>query len=84
MLGVVAVMLTVAIWGEIESDGYWRGFGVAAVLLAASLASVSILRRSSRGAGTAVFCPMCGERHEAPLGETVVCPACEGRYRVTA
>jgi hypothetical protein len=84
MLGVVALMLIVAIWGEIETNGYWRAFGVASVLLAASLASVPVLHRSSRGARTAEFCPMCGARNDAPIGEQTVCPTCDRRYRVVA
>ena len=84
MLGVVALMLTVAIWGEIDGTGYWRGFGVASVLLAASLASVPVLHRSSRGAETASYCPMCGDPNDAAIGEQTVCPTCDRRYRVAA
>ena len=84
MLGVVALMLIVAIWGEIDSSGYWRAFGVASVLLAASLASVPVLHRSSRGARTAEFCPMCGVPNDAAIGEQTICPTCDRRYRVVA
>lgn len=84
MLGVVALMLIVAIWGEIDSDGYWRGFGVAAVLLAASLAAIPVLHRSSRGAAAAEYCPMCGAPSHAAIGEQTVCAACDRRYRVAA
>ena len=84
MLAVVALMLVVAIWGEIETNGYWRGFGVASVLLAASLATIPVLHRSSRSATTAEFCPLCGAHSSAAIGEQTVCPACDGRYRVAA
>ena len=84
MLGVVALMLTVAIWGEIEGSGYWRGFGVASVLLAAFLASVPVLHRSSRRAERAEYCPMCGAPNDAVIGEQSVCPACDRRYRIAA
>jgi hypothetical protein len=83
MLGVVAAMLMVAVWGEIDESGYWRGFGVASVLLAASLASVPVLHRSSRGVETANYCPICGAPSDAAIGERTVCPMCDRRYRVT-
>jgi hypothetical protein len=82
MLGVVSLMLIVAIWGEIGASGYWRGFGVASVLLAAFLASVPVLHRSSRKAEVAEFCPMCGSANPAQLGEQTACASCDRRYRV--
>jgi peptidoglycan/LPS O-acetylase OafA/YrhL len=82
MLGTVAVMLSVAVWGEIDTSGYWRGFGVVSVLLAAFLASVPVLHRSSRGAEKSEFCPMCGAHSMAAIGEPAVCPTCDRRYRV--
>ena len=84
MLGVVALMLTAALWGDIGADGYWRGFGVASVVLAALLASIPLLHRSSRGAETAEFCPMCGSPNHAAIGAQTACPNCDRRYRVVA
>lgn len=84
MIGVVAFMLLLALWAEIGGSGYWRGFGVASVLLAASLASVPVLHRSSRGAEEVEYCPMCGAPSHAAIGEQTVCPTCDRRYRVAA
>lgn len=84
MLGVVALMLTVAIWAEIDSNGYWRGFGVASVLMAAFLASIPVLHRSSRSADSAEFCPICGATSHATIGERAVCPTCDRSYRIAA
>ncbi len=80
---VVAAMVVIGMWSELDSDAYWRVFGVAAVLLAAFLAATPILHRSSRTAvGVARYCPMCGTAHEAPTGVETSCPACEHAYRV--
>lgn len=83
--GVVALMLSVGIWSELNNDIYWRAFGIAAVLLAAFLAAVPMLHRSGWTEGvTTSFCPMCGGAHQAPLAADTDCPACGSRYRVTA
>lgn len=84
LVAIVASTLVIAMWGDIGESGYWRGFGVAGVLLAAFLASIPVLHRSSRGARTAEFCPMCGRPHQAPVGDQVVCPHCDTRYRIAA
>ena len=81
--GAVALMLIFGIWAEEDADGYWRAFGVAAVLMAAFLAAVPILHRSGRVGGDAVeFCPLCGAAHHAAAGDETQCPACMQRYRV--
>ena len=82
LLAAVAGLLIVALWGDIETDGYWRGFGVVAVLLAASLASIPLLHRSSRKTSAGEFCPVCGAPNEAVVGELTQCTACEVRYRI--
>lgn len=82
-IGVVAVLLTIGMWGEIDGGGYWRTFGVTAVLLAAFLAAVPVLHRSSRAMGAvAGFCPLCGATNRVTTGVATVCDACGGRYSV--
>ena len=82
LLAAVAGLLIVALWGDIENDGYWRGFGVVAVLLSAFLASIPLLHRSSRKAQAGEFCPVCGSRNQAVVGELTQCTTCEVRYRI--
>lgn len=58
-IGVVALILTIGIWREIGDGGFWRVFGVAAVLMTAFLAAVPVLHRSAKSAGIATkFCPL--------------------------
>ena len=82
-IGVVAVVLTIGLWGEIDSDGYWRAFGVSAVLMAALLAAVPVLHRSARSEGAvANFCPACGAANRVAAGASTTCPSCHRRYTV--
>lgn len=84
MIAVVALMLAVAVWTEVGGDGYWRVFAIATVLLAASLASVPVLHKSSRSAQSFRYCPVCGSDSPTRAGEQTVCPTCQSRYRVSA
>lgn len=82
-IGVVAVMLTIGMWWELDGDGYWRAFGVTVVLMAAFLAAVPVLHRSARSGGAAAaYCPVCGAAHPAALGVATACPACGSRYTI--
>jgi hypothetical protein len=82
-VAVVAAMIIVGLWGEFESEAYWRLFGVAAVLMTASLAAIPVLHRSQPGsAATTGFCPACGAPSEATEGAAAVCPTCNTRYTV--
>jgi hypothetical protein len=75
-----------AIWGQWESEWFWRLFGVVAVALAAFVVVIPVLHRLSRteapaeagaeaGAGIA-FCPSCGRALSARSGVESTCPSC--------
>ncbi len=82
-IGVVALLLTIGMWGDIDSDGYWRAFGITAVLLAAFLAAVPVLHRSARSMGAnANFCPICGATNQVTTGTATICRTCGSRYSV--
>lgn len=82
-ISVVAAMLVVALWGEIDSDGYWRAFGVAAILMTAFLASLPVLHRSQpASAATTAYCPACGVTNEASEGVATRCRGCGVTYTV--
>jgi hypothetical protein len=88
-LGLIVTALGVAgMWAEVSSDGFWRGFGVVAVLLGALTLAIPVLQRVSRDEVAAEapegrpvrFCPACG--HELRAGVAVECEACGARFSV--
>jgi hypothetical protein len=82
-IAVVGLLVVVAVWAEIDSDGYWRGFGVAAIVMTALLAAIPVLHRSQpASSATTGFCPVCGAASEATEGVAAVCPSCGTRYVV--
>jgi hypothetical protein len=84
-VAVVAVMIVIGVWAEPGSDTYWRIFGILAVLLAALLAAIPILHRSTHSdSRLAKYCPLCATANEVPAGTVAQCPSCEQRYRVIA
>ncbi len=79
----VALILITGIWGEIDESGFWRVFGIAAILMTAFLAAVPVLHRSAKSVGvTTEFCPHCGGPHRVAAGISTSCPHCAGRYQV--
>ena len=82
-IGAVALMVTVAIWGEIGSDGYWRAFGAVAIVMTALLAAIPVLHRSQPASTrSTAFCPACGSECRALEGVQMTCPACGSGYVV--
>ena len=86
-------LLVSGIWGEWESEWYWRWFGVVAVALAAFAIVVPALHRLSRrqlaaqpeaeGAARISFCPFCGRPVSAPSGIEATCESCGAAFTVT-
>jgi hypothetical protein len=85
LVALVAGSLLAAIWFEIDSSGFWRGFAVLAVLLAAASLATPILHRAARPAGREPYshCPFCGSGVAGSSGAEITCSSCGRRYRVT-
>lgn len=75
-----------AIWAEIASEGFWRVVGVVAVLATAGAITIPVVRRADRAASATAasvrFCPSCGRRHLAEVGDETRCTSCGTRFRV--
>lgn len=80
---IVASMVVLAMWAEIDSDAYWRIFGATAVVMTAFLAAIPVLHRSQPTSAQATeFCPVCGAPSTAPEGLKAECPSCGSSYVV--
>lgn len=90
-LNVLAIVLTlIAIWSEIDGDGFWRFYVVAIVLLIAVTIAVPVLSRlegapeaeASPGLSStsAKFCPLCAAALEPRSADA--CAACGAGFRI--
>ena len=84
-------LLLLALWGELDGEGFWRVTAAIGVLVAAGTLLVPILARLSRtrseaataGLGAqASYCPACGQGL-GEQGEPLTCGACGRSFRVT-
>lgn len=84
LVATVTLALLAAIWLEIGSSGYWRGFAVLAVLLAAALLAIPILHRSTSPSDVEQItqCPFCGSGVAGVTGKAITCPSCGRRFAV--
>lgn len=90
LASLLGAMLVSAIWGEWESEWFWRLFGVTAVALAAFTIVIPVLHRISGrepavragGAGGVAYCPSCGRPHAAAPEEETTCLSCGVRFAV--
>ena len=88
--GLGVLLWLIAIWGEVESDGFGRFFAAVMVLLFAVTIAVPVLRRLEGGAATvtastsaptlARFCPLCGSPLDPPGVDR--CEACGAEFQV--
>lgn len=86
--GLLAALLTGAMWGEWENENVWRWVGVLSILLCAFTILVPVFQRVGQGdtphlAARIRFCPGCGKGLEAPWGD-VACGACGEGFRIEA
>jgi hypothetical protein len=84
---IAAVMILGGIWFELDSEAYWRSFGVVAVLLAAAGLAVPVLHRGSileEGPSSIGYCPFCGTGLNEATGIAITCKACSQRFSVSA
>lgn len=85
--GLSLVLALLAMWLEIDSTTYARGFGAVAVLLAASAVSVPVLAKIGRPDeaeavdAPVAFCPYCGAAATTERG-TSECAACGRAFSV--
>ena len=84
LIAGVGGMLLFALWFEVGSSGYWRGFSVLAVLLAAAALAVPVLHRGGPEATREPIrhCPFCGSTIEGVSGRPITCPSCSRHYTV--
>jgi hypothetical protein len=94
LIGCGAALLTAALWGEIDSEAFWRGSGVVLVLMAAAVVSVPILHRMSGlsksripgeekpAAARLVACPFCTYALDGEMGSPVHCEQCGRSFTV--
>jgi len=85
---LLAALLVSGIWGEWESDWFWRWLGAVAVALAAFVIVVPVLGRIGRretgvAAARVSFCPQCGSPVSARAGAEARCDACGSVFVVT-
>ena len=88
---LLAILVLVAMWGEIEDERIWRWTGVFSILLCAFTILVPVFQRMDRAAAArdesrviadrVRFCPRCGAAMDAAFGD-VICASCGGRFRV--
>lgn len=82
-----------AIWGQWDTEWFWRWFGVVAVALAAFTVVIPVLHRLSRkelpagsaaeaGGTTISFCPSCGNALSARSGVESSCPSCRAVFTI--
>jgi hypothetical protein len=91
LTALAAVLIVIAMWAEIDAEGYWRGTGVVLVLFAAATVAVPILHRMAdippddeahRAVPAVVACPFCGSSVAGIAGSAITCSACDRRWRV--
>lgn len=87
---ILAGLVLVAIWGEIDESGFGRVIGVAAVVVAAMSVVVPVMHRLDavpaedvdRPVDVYRFCPACGAPAETRSREATRCEACGAGYRI--
>lgn len=84
LIAGVGGMLLFALWLEVGSSGYWRGFSVLAVLLAAAALAVPVLHRGTPEATPEPIrhCPFCGSAIDGVSSRPITCPSCGRHYTV--
>lgn len=98
LLGIsfLAASIIITIWGEINSDGFFKAMGATAILVAALTIMMPIFHRLSRGDLIArkafasdaqylfptVLCPRCGTIQPSSLTQ-IICTDCGCRFVVT-
>jgi hypothetical protein len=85
---ILAALLVAAIFGQIDSEGFYRAVAILSILLTAGTIAVPILHRMNRMEAPApafplrpLFCPMCGASLAASEDRTQ-CHECGARFRV--
>ena len=93
LLGIATAMLVRMVWTDGAGSAFTRVLGVVMVLLAAAVVATPVLHWISRPTLDAVeaqrsdearFCPFCGGRVTAAVGESATCRRCGSAYTVVA
>ena len=81
-------MIVIAIWnGGDLPGGYWRGFGVVMVLLAAAFIATPVVHRMTDSGESAesvaiTSCPFDGTKVDGTVGKRITCPKCGRKFVV--
>lgn len=81
-----ALLAIVGIWGEVDDEIYWRGFGALVVIVAGTSLAIPVLHRIQDGGEAledVLHCPFCGGSVEVAVGARHTCPYCGTAFRVS-